>query len=444
MARKVKDKILDTREARIKLKARGKPYYRIIEPGLHLGYRKLKGRAGTWLVRHYLGKQAYEVESIGIADDLSDADGIAILDYWQAQEKARKRMVDRAHAAVSERAKQDGGEVQDGPFTVKACADEYLTWLKGHRKDGRNSRYRADALILPVLGHIQCDRLTTEQIEKWLRDIANSPALLRSRKDAKKRNTRKLDKTDTEAIRRRRSSANRTWTILRAALNRAWRKHKIHSDDAWRRVEPFEDVDAARVRYLSVAEAKRLVNACESDFRKLVQGALVTGARYGELASLRASDFNPDSHTVHVRTSKSGKGRHIVLNDEGVALFKSLVAGKPSDARLLPKRDGSLWAAAHQIRPMADASKHAKIDPPINFHQLRHTWASHAVMNGVTLLVVAKNLGHKDTRMVEKHYGHLAPSYVADEIRKGAPTFGIEPETDVVPLDDRRTRNSGR
>jgi hypothetical protein len=35
-------------------------------------------------------------------------------------------------------------------------------------------------------------------------------------------------------------------------------------------------------------------------------------------------------------------------------------------------------------------------------------------MNGVPLMVVAKNLGHADTRMVEKHYGHLAPSYVAD------------------------------
>jgi hypothetical protein len=46
-------------------------------------------------------------------------------------------------------------------------------------------------------------------------------------------------------------------------------------------------------------------------------------------------------------------------------------------------------------------------------------------MNGVPLLVVAGNLGHTDTRMVEKHYGHLAPSYQADEIRKGAPTFGI-------------------
>ena len=40
-------------------------------------------------------------------------------------------------------------------------------------------------------------------------------------------------------------------------------------------------------------------------------------------------------------------------------------------------------------------------------------------MNGVPPIVVAKNLGHSDTRMVEKHYGHLAPSYVADAIRAG-------------------------
>ena len=46
-------------------------------------------------------------------------------------------------------------------------------------------------------------------------------------------------------------------------------------------------------------------------------------------------------------------------------------------------------------------------------------------MNGVPLLVVAKNLGHADTRMVESHYGHLAPSYIADAIRAGAPRFGM-------------------
>ena len=47
-------------------------------------------------------------------------------------------------------------------------------------------------------------------------------------------------------------------------------------------------------------------------------------------------------------------------------------------------------------------------------------------MNGVPLLVVAKNLGHADTRMVERHYGHLAPSYIADAIRAGAPKIRVQ------------------
>ena len=76
---------------------------------------------------------------------------------------------------------------------------------------------------------------------------------------------------------------------------------------------------------------------------------------------------------------------------------------------------------------MKAACRAARIEPEANFHCLRHTYASHAIMNGAPLLVVAKNLGHSDTRMVEKHYGHLAPSYIADAIRAAAPRFGVEP-----------------
>ena len=76
---------------------------------------------------------------------------------------------------------------------------------------------------------------------------------------------------------------------------------------------------------------------------------------------------------------------------------------------------------------MKDACKGARIEPEANFHCLRHTYASHAIMNGASLLVVAKNLGHSDTRMVERHYGHLAPSDIADAIRAAAPKFGVEP-----------------
>ena len=224
------------------------------------------------------------------------------------------------------------------------------------------------------------------------------------------------------------------WTILRAALNHAFNDGKVASDHAWRKVRPFRKVDAARIRYLTFEEAKRLVNASDPEFRPLVQAALQTGCRYGELIGLQVRDFNPDAGTLAIRQSKSGKPRHVVLTDEGQHLFTMLTVGRSGHELLLQKTNGEPWRAAHQKRPMHEASERAKITPPINFHALRHTWASLAVMNFMPLMVVARNLGHSDTRMVEKHYGHLAPSFVADAVRKSAPKFGFKPEKKIVAL----------
>ncbi len=426
MARTLQDAKLDTRAARLRLRKRREPYWRSISEGLAIGYRKgVKG--GTWIARHYSAEHGRRYQSIATADDIVDADGAHVLSFAQAQEAARKWF---AHLA-----RHDRGEVRNGPYILRECVEDYVSWLQGHRKTGSDARYRVDTHIIPKLGNTQCDRLTTAEIQKWLRDLAASPARLRAKKNAKKPNFRELNKSDVDAIRRRRASANRTLTVLKAALNRAWREGKIPSDEAWRRVEPFEEADAARVRYLSLAEAKRLLNTSHLDFRRLAQAALVTGARYGELAALRVSDFNPDSSTIQVRTSKSGKGRHIFLNNEGVSLFKALAAGKAGDTLMLAKADGSAWNKSHQARPMAQACERAKIKPPASFHILRHTWASLAIMAGAPLMVVARNLGHADTRMVERHYGHLAPSYIADAIRAAAPKFGIKPARKVVPLE---------
>jgi integrase len=428
MPRTLQDSKLDTRAARLRLKKRREPYWRSISEGLGVGYRK-GTKGGTWIARHYSTEHGRRFHAIGTADDLADADGTHVLSFAQAQEVAWKWF--------TRLARHDRGEVREGPYTVRECLEEYLDWLQAHRKTGYDARHRVHTHIVPHLGDIQCERLTTTEVQRWLRELSARPARLRSKKDAKKPNFRELDKADHEAIRRRRASANRTLTVLKAALNRGWREGKIPSDDAWRRVEPFEEVAAARVRYLTVAEAMRFLNACDPDFRRLAQAALVTGARYGELAALRASDFNPDSGTIHVRTSKSGRGRHIVLNDEGTALFKSLSAGKSGDALLLTKSDSSAWNKSHQARPMAEACKRARITPSASFHILRHTWASLAVMAGASLMVAARNLGHADTRMVERHYGHLAPSYIADAIRAAAPKFDIEPDRKVTLVEGR-------
>jgi integrase len=426
MPRTLRDSTLESRAARARLKARGKPYYRSVEEGLHLGYRRVKGRpgkpagAGKWVLRHYVGDQKYLVETVGIADDLSDADGVAVLSFAQAQALARERMVRRAHHAAGKR----------GPLTVRDVIEDYLSYLATNRRSGRDARYRAEAQILPQLGDIEVESLTPQILRRWQADLVKGAPRRRTKPGEKQQFGRAPD-TD-EAHRRRQATANRVFAILRAALTRAWRDGRIRSDDAWRRVEAFQGVSAARVRYLTIVEAQRLINACDFDFRRLVQAALATGARVSELTALRAGDFDADAATVTVRMAKSGRGRHIILSEEGVGLFRSFAAGKPGDAVLLTKADGSAWPPQHQVSRMAAACARARIQPAIGFHGLRHTYASHSIMNGVPLMVVARNLGHCDTRMVEKHYGHLAQSYVNQAIRSGAPRFGIETEPEMT------------
>lgn len=414
MAKRVRDTNLESRAAREKLSPAGKPYYRSIGPGLHVGYRKGK-RGGRWVVRMYVGQQDYRVETIADADDLLDSDGERVLNFWQAQEKARS-----AFAEMSA-----GTSQASAVYTVRRALDDYAAAKGGNLKSKKDIGYRANAHILPVLGDHDVARLKADEIRRWLKGMATSPARLRTKDGQVQRHRETV--SDTAGIRRRRATANRVLTILKAALNHAWREGKVPSDHEWRRVEPFEDVDVARVRYLSIAEATRLINASEGTFRHLVTAALHTGARYGELCRMRAEDFNADVGTVTVRESKSGNPRHIVLTEEGQDLFLSLTAGRRHDALIFTTASGDEWRDSNQNRPMKAACENARISPPIGFHGLRHTWASHAVMNGVPLIVVAKNLGHSDTRMVEKHYGHLSPSYIADAIRAGAPRYSALP-----------------
>ena len=152
MARTIRDSNLETRTARSRLKSRGRPYYRSIEPGLHLGYRKPAKGAGKWVVRHYVGDEAYDVETVATADDFSDADGVAILDFRQAQALARERMIARAHAAAG----------KGKPLTVADAMDLYRKGRSPHTL--RDARYRDLAHIRPKLGKCEVGSLTAEEL----------------------------------------------------------------------------------------------------------------------------------------------------------------------------------------------------------------------------------------------------------------------------------------
>jgi integrase len=340
----------------------------------------------------------YSVETLGRADD--DGDGLT---FAAAEALARARC-----------------GVAPGRLTVRQAMVNYVTYLEVQGKPTADAISRIGAHVLPALGDIEVSALTSARIREWLSGLAQAPAMLRSPADGR-RNYRPYDPDDAEAVRARQVSANRVLTLLKAGLNHAFDEGLINDNTAWgRRVRPF-NASAARKRYLIHDEARRLLAAAAPALAALVRGGLETGARLGELLRLQCEDFNATSGTLHVRRSKTGRERHVVLTDEGVAFFAALVAAR--SGAIFTRSDGTVWTKSAMQYALARANNAAGLKPPVTFHGLRHSWASAAAMNGVALQVIAVNLGHASTRMTEKHYAHLSPSFVADAIRAGAPRW---------------------
>lgn len=418
MARATRSAKLETRTSRNKLKIAHEPYWVGIGKGLYLGYRK-GAQGGSWIVRYYINDK-YVKQKLGKADDYQDSNNIDVLDYFKAQEFARK--------FANQQAKLAAGDSEQQSLTVQEAINNYLAWFKAHRKSFSTTEHVAKAHIIPTLGDKLVNKLTPQVIRQWHESIIKQSPRLRS--TSLKQNYANFTNT-AEAIRQRKASANRVLTVLKAALNHVWRDGYIESDEAWRKVKPFHNVNAPKVRYLTLYECERLINVCEPDFRQLVRSALLTGCRYGELIRITANDFDAKQGTIHIRDSKSGKPRFIPLTQEGVTFFEQATIGKLGAALIFTHSDGSVWGTSHQSRRLKEACQIAKITPEISFHVLRHTYGSILASKGVPLQVIAELLGHSDIRITSQHYAHLMPSFVSDTLRANLPNFVKSEKTKI-------------
>ena len=421
MGRQIVDTILSTRNARRNLKRGPKPYWRLIAHGRHIGYRRSQG-GGAWIARLYLGDGKYAEKRIGTADDITDADGVEVLTWAQAQQKAHAWFV------ACQREAKGLHPDPNHEYTVKEAIDAYLAWYEKHRKSYADTKAYADAHIVPALGHIKLSRLRREIIEDWHTALATMPPRRRT-KPGKPQNFGPEPQHDDQ-LRSRKVTANRVLTILKAAFNKAKADKNVSDSSAWDGVKRFEGVDSARAQFLDHNEAPRLINASDPVFRPLVQAALLTGARYGELCNLKVGDFKHGK--LFISKSKSSESRWIMLNSEGKQFFEQVVLGRDSNEPMFVK-NGKPWGKSHQIDYMKRACANAGVNR-MGFHQLRHSYASMAVMSGLPLIVLAENLGHVDTRMVERFYGHLVLSYKEQMIEKFAPTLGIVWDQNVVSM----------
>ncbi len=428
MARTVRDSKLQTRTSRDELVARGKPYWLTLHEGLHLGYRKGK-RGGRWVIRLYSGDGDYITKTIGTADDASDADGLTVFDFRQAQDIAREQSTELV-------AQKKG--VRLGNYTVENALEDYFIGRDGKKRNIDLDKGRAAIYITPIIGNRPINDLTKKELEKWRDQISVMPGVKRNGKP-KLMPSFETEEESEEYLRKRKDSANRIINILKAALNSAFEDSdtNVSRDTAWRKLKNFKTTTKARVRYLDIAEVTRLLNAAQGDFRTLVRGALLTGARYGDLAAMDVGDYLPDSGLIMSSNSKASRPHAVYLTDEGVDFFEQTTAGRKKSEPMFIHGDRR-WRKGEQTRPMREAIQAARIDPPIGLHGLRHTYASHAIMGGVPPMVIAENLGHKDTRMIEKHYGHISDEHKANAIRAGVPAWGGAEASKVTAIDSVR------
>jgi integrase len=433
VARTVTSKELGSRTARRAIPV-GTVAWVPLSQGRALGYRK-GSRGGVWLARYKIEGFRKE-EKLALADDILDAEGARVLDFARAQEKARSWFLSATTLATGEHVSLRGG------YTVTRCCLDYLHHLERRgAPDYRHAKYDLDAYAIPKLGTLQVAKLTRPKLEQWRADIAASP-----RRTSKKQDQKEEPHVQTEEdLRRRRATANRIMRRLRAALNLALEEGRISANPMAWKVPPFENVEVARAVFLGENEQRSFVKACvrESDFQHLVRAGLYTGARYGELARLSVGDFNVSAATLFIAKSKAGRQRYVYLDVEATRFFREVCSNRDHSETMLVRKTGEPWKKDNQKKPMRRSCKLGGIKR-FGFHQLRHSAASRWITMGVSLKVVAEQLGHVDTKMVERYYGHLASGHIAQTFR-ALPGVGLDKAAKVkgdivIPMS--RTRNA--
>lgn len=409
MPRIARSSTLETREARSRLKQQHAPYWRKIHKGLAIGYRK-GTNGGVWIIRRAEGK-SYRFESVGSADDHAEANGVDVLSYAQAHR--------RAFDESDKKAEPSG-------YTVRQAAEDYLAWFRAHRKSIVATESSINAHILPHFENKPVAKLTSAELVKWHKKIADAPIRRRGGKA-------QAIADDPDAIRKRKASANRVLTVAKAIFNHAWHSGKVRDNSEWARVKPFHDVEESRKIILQPEQIRRLVNVTQGAFREWVQALSLTGCRPGvEVEFIRVRDFDRESGTIQVPDSKTG-ARVVYLSDEGVKFFSRLIVGKEPDALLLAKDDGSRWAKNHHARPWKNAAKAAKLPAGATPYSLRHSYISMALLGGANLKIVADSCG-TSVRMLETHYAKFLAKDRRNVINAALPSFGFKQDKKVVRM----------
>ena len=190
------------------------------------------------------------------------------------------------------------------------------------------------------------------------------------------------------------------------------------------RVEHIPTRVKTRMRFLSEAEAERLLLATPDRFKAAIAIGIFAGLRVGEIQMLRVGiDVDMEQGLIRVQeregwAPKYKKNRDIPISSALEPYVEAHLADLPAGTPYLFQGRGedtagstTLFGIMRQIVDDAGLVRGRKNPEGVTFHTLRHTFASWLVMSGADLYTVAKLLGHTTTKQVEETYAHLSPKH---------------------------------
>jgi integrase len=274
---------------------------------------------------------------------------------------------------------------------VKTVADACALYVERRSKSkseacGQDARKRFERTVYSDKGFSSTEltKVTADRVRNWRDGLALKPA-----------------------------AANRTMTTLKAALNFAAREGYAPAEllGDLRRVEPVPDTrppaKKRRGLYLDRAQRRKLLNAAKGAVRDLIEAAILTGARAGELVNATVSQLYANEEAMTF-TGKTGTREKAPLSPAAVKLFKRLAEGKAPTDLLLTRDDGKQWQHSDWDDLVREAAKGAELPTErgsgVCLYTLRHSYITDAVNAGNSMLAVAEAVG-TSSAMIAKFYG---------------------------------------
>lgn len=310
----------------------------------------------------------------------------------------------------------------------------YLETAKNTLAPQTYSNYvsKINSLIIPALGHLRLKDIKPAHIQEFINQLSKIPK--------EKRNGSEYENGETLSP----STVRRNLSILQAILKQAVKQGLIKESPAKAERLTLPKAQAPKVEIFTKQEAAEMLDCLEKEplqFQTLIQLAIYTGARRGELCALKFSDIDFENQRITIERSayklkgepiqikppKDYETRTVTINDTCTELLKLLKAEKIEQARRL----GSKWVNENWIftqwdgaimNPMTPTKQFTKFLDKYGlkhrkFHSLRHTSATLLLYAGVNIKQVQGRLGHSDIETTNK-YLHLLEEADVDAVKR--------------------------